>query len=59
MYRANVMPLDEVKASNAELDCHKGVAQTELEDLQNVDAWIRELEALPQLVDDYLATYRT
>ena len=53
------MSLDEVKASNAELDCHKGAAQTELEDLQNVDAWIRELESLPQLVDDYLATYRT
>ena len=38
MYRANVMPLDEVKASNAELDRHKAAAQIKLEDLQNVDA---------------------
>lgn len=54
MYRADAMTLDELTADNARVDQEQETVREEIDNLTDQQARLRQLDELPQLVEDYL-----
>jgi hypothetical protein len=58
MYRADTIALDELQASNAELERQKAAAELALRDLRDQDARLWHLDDLPELVAEWIEECR-